>query len=369
MAESIASISEEHQGVRAHGEEVPEDGGPLPLAPGRRIAGSRLLEPYEATIDAWLPERLPQLEERAAAHVRVFVRLRDEKGYGGSYSTVQRYVKRRREDGGGGRQGRAGYLQLSWLPGGARSTSGGGLQVRRRDEGEYLGQLPTPTSGSPRCSGVRTSECVPRLRNACCEFVGGVPAQVIFDNATEVGRRVCGEVQAERDVQEFSAHYTSTTFRNPYSGILGKTRRGRGGRLPPQEPVRAGAADTRCPGRRSAKAAAGLPRHERGEEALQARRARARALRGGQGVLLRSCRRRGYQCVRWGQHRCSKQGVFTLGSIHRCLRAGLRGQERSRLPSAHSTRPRGGRGTGEVVADYEREWGSVRRTAPTRSCS
>jgi hypothetical protein len=49
----------------------------------------------------------------------VYVRLRDEFGYDGSYSTVQRYVKRRREEMAEERDRRdaEGYLTLSWLAG------------------------------------------------------------------------------------------------------------------------------------------------------------------------------------------------------------------------------------------------------------
>ena len=43
-----------------------------------------------------------------------------------------------------------------------------------------------------------TSECVCQgLRNVF-EFVGGVPPRAVFDNATEVGRRVGGEVRLSR---------------------------------------------------------------------------------------------------------------------------------------------------------------------------
>ena len=67
----------------------------------------------------------------------------------------------------------------------------------------------------------------------------------------------------------------------------------------------------------------------------------------------------GYQCVRWETRRCSKQGVFTLGGIHR-YSAGpaYAGKEVAVAVGAFRVRVVD-EGTGEVVAEYEREWGSV----------
>ena len=51
--------------------------------------------------------------------MRVYARLIDGRGCEGSYSTVQRYVKQRREEMARKRDRRdaEGFLQLSWLPG------------------------------------------------------------------------------------------------------------------------------------------------------------------------------------------------------------------------------------------------------------
>ena len=54
-----------------------------PSRPGRRIAESELLEPYEATIDAWLLDDCRNWRKQRHTATRVFVRLGDEKGYGG----------------------------------------------------------------------------------------------------------------------------------------------------------------------------------------------------------------------------------------------------------------------------------------------
>ena len=79
--------------------------------------------------------------------------------------------------------------------------------------------FPHPDAGPAQVFWGETSECVCQgLRNVF-EFVGGVPARAVFDNATEVGRRVCGEVRPGEMFGRFSAHYClDHTFTNPYSG-------------------------------------------------------------------------------------------------------------------------------------------------------
>ena len=71
---------------------------PSPEPPRRHEPESELLAPYEETIDSWLDDDRRNWGKQRHAATRVYVRLRDEEGYAGSYSTVQRYVKRRREE-------------------------------------------------------------------------------------------------------------------------------------------------------------------------------------------------------------------------------------------------------------------------------
>lgn len=73
-----------------------------PEPPRRRKPESEVLAPYEGTIDSWLDDDCRNWRKQRHTAVRVYVRLRDELGYDGSYSTVQRYVRRRREEDGQG---------------------------------------------------------------------------------------------------------------------------------------------------------------------------------------------------------------------------------------------------------------------------
>ena len=55
-----------------------------------------VLGPYIAQIDEWLAEdrRVPRKQRHTAQ--RIFERLRDEKGYRGGYTSVKRYVRRKK---------------------------------------------------------------------------------------------------------------------------------------------------------------------------------------------------------------------------------------------------------------------------------
>ena len=252
-----------------------EDLSPEP--PRRREPESELLAPYEGTIDSWLDDDCRNWRKQRHTATRVYVRLRDEEGYAGSYSTVQRYVKRRREEMARERDRRdaEGFLTLRWLPGEVQVDFGEadfrvrGVTVR----GKCLTvSFPHSNVGLTQVFWGETAECVCQgLRNVF-EFVGGVPRRAVFDNATEVGRRVGGEARASELFRRFAAHYgLGYTLASPPLGQREGVR-GEQGRLPQEEPVRTRPVVPRRP-RVQSQAARRLPRPERGKAPLQARHA------------------------------------------------------------------------------------------------
>lgn len=94
-----------------------EDLSPEP--PKRKEPESELPAPHRETTGSWLDDDCRNWRKQRHTAVRVHARLIDERGYEGSYSTVQRYVKQRREEMARERDRRdaEGFLQLSWLPG------------------------------------------------------------------------------------------------------------------------------------------------------------------------------------------------------------------------------------------------------------
>lgn len=70
-----------------------------------------------------------------------------------------------------------------------------------------------------------------------------------------------------------------------------------------------------------------------------------------------------FSCVRWETRRCSKQGVFTIGGVHRYSAGPAYARREVAVALGAFDVTVCDRETGEVVATYEREWGE----APTDS--
>lgn len=318
-----------------------------PEPPRRREPESEVLAPYEGTIDSWLDDDCRNWRKQRHTATRVYVRLRDEEGYTGSYSTVQRYVKRRREEMARERDRRdaEGFLTLRWLPGEVQVDFGeADFRVRGVvTRGKYLTvTFPHSNVGLTQVFWGETAECVCQgLRNVF-EFVGGVPRRAVFDNATEVGGRVGGEVRTSELFRRFAAHYgLDYTFTNPYSGnekgnVENKVGCHRRNLFVPVPSFH----DARAFNRRLLEDCLDLSegkRHYRlGTPESE--------LFGEDREALSPLPPAAFSCARWETRRCNKQGTVTVGGVHR-YSAG----------PAYARR--------EVVAAYEREWGE----APTDS--
>ena len=189
-----------------------------------RAPESPLLEPFAALVDSWLLEdRRCWYKQRHTAK-RVFDRLVAEKGFEGSYSTVRRYVRRRREELAAELDAREaqGFLLLDWLPGECQVDFGqADFRVRGVvTRGHFLVvTFPHSNVGLAQVFWGETAECACQGLRDVFEFLGGVPLRAVFDNATEVGRRVGTEIRTSALFRRFAAHYgLDYSFTNPYSG-------------------------------------------------------------------------------------------------------------------------------------------------------
>ena len=337
-----------------------------PEMPKKGPSESELLAPYAREIDAWLDSDMRSWRKQHHTATKVYDRLREEHGYGGSYSTVQRYVKKRREEMAEerGRRDAQGYLELSWLAGECQVDFGeADFRVRGVvTRGKYLTvTFPHSSVGLTQVFWGETSECVCQGLGNVFEFVGGVPPRAVFDNATEVGRRFGSEIGVSELFRRFAAHYgLGYSFASPYSG------NGRGNvenkvgthRRNPFVPIPA-FSDVEAFNGRLLEACMALS-----EGKIHYRLGRTESeLFAEDREALSPLPPAGFSCVRWETRKCSRQGTFTVGGIHRySARPAYAGSEVAVALGAFRVTIRDC-GTGEAVAAYEREWGR----APTDS--
>lgn len=326
-----------------------------------RAPESPLLEPFAGLIDSWLLEdRRCWFKQRHTAK-RVYDRLVGEKGFEGSYTTVQRYVRRRREELAAELDAREaqGFLLLDWLPGECQVDFGqADFRVRGVvTRGHFLAvTFPHSNVGLAQVFWGETAECVCQGLRDVFEFLGGVPLRAVFDNATEVGRRVGTEIRTSAIFRRFAAHYgLDYSFTNPYSGNekgsvenkVGALRRNLFVPVPQVWDVKAynGRLLDACLGLSD-----GKPHYRRGipeSELFEADRAALSPLPAAP-----------FACVTWLTRKCDKQGSFRAGGEHRYSAGPANASREVAVAMGAFDVTVVGAG-GEVVAEYPREWGDA----------
>jgi transposase len=341
-----------------------EDLSPEP--PKRKEPESELLAPHRETIDSRLDDDCRNWRKQRHTAVRVYVRLINERGYEGSYSTVQRYVKQRREEMARERDRRdaEGFLQLSWLPGEIQVDFGeADFRVRGvLTRGKYLTvTFPHSNVGLTQVFWGETAECVCQGLRSVFEFIGGVPRRAVFDNATEVGRRVGGEVRTSELFRLFAAHYgLDYTFTNPYSGnekgnVENKVGCHRRNLFVPVPSFHDVASFNERLLQDCLDLSEGKRHYRLGTPELE--------LFGEDREALSPLPPAAFSCVRWETRRCSKQGTFTLGGVHRYSAGPAYARCEVAVALGAFDVTVCDISTGEAIATYERQWGG----APTDS--
>ena len=146
------------------------------------------LDPFKPVIQEWLDEDKKHWRKQHHTAKRVYERLKEEHGYDGSYSVVQRYLKQCRSQ-----QVEKANLELVWDPGPGQVDFGEAdfYEEGKLSRKKYLTlSFPYSNNGYSQVFGGETAECVCQGLQDIFEYIGGVPPLLIFDNATGVGRRV-----------------------------------------------------------------------------------------------------------------------------------------------------------------------------------
>ena len=195
-----------------------EDLSPEPPLPADRPHPA--IGPHTGWIDGVLEGDLGAPRKQRHTAKRVYDRLVEERGYEGSYSSVQRYVREWRLARAAGAGG--GYLELERAPGTARADYGnfeavaGGERLRLK-----LLVVCLPHSNA-RFAVAGMSQRAERMCAGLAEvfgWVGRAPRELVPDDAAEAGGRVRGEVTESHLFSLFRAHYRmGSRYCNPNSG-------------------------------------------------------------------------------------------------------------------------------------------------------
>lgn len=188
---------------------------PLPLA----RAGASVLTGFEHIIQRWLVEdqRRPRKQRHTAK--RVFDRLVAEHGFNGTYSPVQRFVKKWTAL---NRTAGEGFTELVWPAGTVQVDFGQAEAIIagiRQVLHIFLVSFPFSNMRFVQAYRGETAECVCHGLRTVFEHIGAAPRHMVFDNATGIGNRVGTRVTETKLFGAFKLHYRSESrYCNPYSG-------------------------------------------------------------------------------------------------------------------------------------------------------
>ena len=187
---------------------------------GARAGRSLVDDGYAAVVDGWPAAGLRMPVKQRHTATRVHERLVGECGLTDSYSSVQRWVKRWRQE---HRAQSDGFADLEWAPGSAQVDFGQARAVVAGVERVvHFLAVSFPYSNMRWVAALpgETAECVCQGLPEVFERTGMTPKVVVFDNATGVGHRNSdGTAARTRLFSLFCAHYGfEPRFRDPYSG-------------------------------------------------------------------------------------------------------------------------------------------------------
>jgi len=177
------------------------------------------IDKYKDIIDQWLEEDKRSWHKQRHTGIRIWERLQKEFNADISYSTVQSYVRQKKE---GKANVKDQFLDLVWSPGETQADFGQADFYYR----EVLTRMfylvvvfPFSNVGFLQLFRGENAECVCQGLKAIFSFIGGVPEAIVFDNATGIGRRMGDAITTSELFGTFAAHYGfSFRFCNPHAG-------------------------------------------------------------------------------------------------------------------------------------------------------
>ena len=201
-----------------------EDFSPPVPVPQEEVTHESKLDPFKTLIDSWLADDKNAPRKQRHTALKIHKRLIDEaEGYDCSYRLTANYVKAKKRELNLGKQ--ENYIPLIHRPGEAQADFGTADFVENGHyykERKYLVlSFPYSNGGYLRLNYGENLECLLEGLQAMFEYIGGVPTEIWFDNASSVVSQIIrggGRVITDR-FQRFSEHYRfKAVFMNPQSG-------------------------------------------------------------------------------------------------------------------------------------------------------
>ncbi|KAB3652665.1 IS21 family transposase, partial [Phocaeicola vulgatus] len=182
-----------------------------------------VLRDYIPIIDKWLEEDRKAPRKQRHTVIRIYHRLRDEQGFTGCYSTVKKYVRKKKFV---MKTLSAGYLPLDH-PKGWGQVDFGLAEAEWAATGERFPfyaltiSFPGSNHGVTQAFPSQNQECLLEGMKRIFERIGGVPPRLRFDNMTTAVAQVLkdGERVLTDGFTRFMLHYRfQADFCNPASG-------------------------------------------------------------------------------------------------------------------------------------------------------
>ena len=181
-----------------------------------------ILGPHIPVIDEWMDQDLKEPRNQRHTASQICKRLQKEKGFTGSYSSVRRYVEKKRWL---QSQARDGYLPLAHPPGHAQTDFGKFKYYDSLGIGHkaysLLVTFPYSNAGWMQVFPSENQECLLEGLKRIFRHIGGVPLRLRCDNMTTAVAQVMeGTERVITDgFYRFKLHYRfEADFCNPASG-------------------------------------------------------------------------------------------------------------------------------------------------------
>lgn len=200
-----------------------EDFNEAPPGPDAELHTSKL-DKFKPVIDQWLMEDKKAPRKQRHTAMRVHKRLKDEvDGYDCSYRLVATYVAGKKKELRLKKQ--EGYLPLEHHPGEAQADFGYAdfyENGRLYHEAKYLVlSFPHSNGGYLQLNYGENMECLLEGLVTMFEYIGGVPAEIWFDNTRTIVTEIIkgGSREVTGRFRRFCEHYRfKPVFMNPGSG-------------------------------------------------------------------------------------------------------------------------------------------------------